>query len=78
MHGTPNDCKPCACPLKENSNNFSPNCQLRELDLDINEVTNDYVLNSNQTNDFICTQCPEGYIGDYCEMYEKNKRTEKY
>ncbi|XP_076279706.1 wing blister isoform X1 [Lasioglossum baleicum] len=53
LHGTPNDCKRCACPLLIESNNFSPNCQLD----DPNNVDSGYV----------CTQCPPGYTGDHCE-----------
>ncbi|XP_061379354.1 laminin subunit alpha lam-3 isoform X1 [Danaus plexippus] len=45
-------CKPCACPLYELSNNFSPNCALAAA------VGDDYV----------CTQCPDGYAGDHCEI----------
>ncbi|XP_045515231.1 laminin subunit alpha-1 isoform X2 [Pieris brassicae] len=45
-------CKPCACPLYEASNNFSPNCALAGPDGD----------------EFVCTQCPDGYTGDHCEM----------
>ncbi|XP_045511028.1 laminin subunit alpha-2-like [Colias croceus] len=44
-------CKPCACPLYEASNNFSPNCALAGAEGD----------------DFVCTQCPDGYTGDHCE-----------
>ncbi|CAG9121783.1 unnamed protein product [Plutella xylostella] len=46
-------CKPCACPLYEASNNFSPLCALASPDDD---------------DDFVCTQCPDGYTGDRCEM----------
>ncbi|XP_075991835.1 wing blister isoform X2 [Anticarsia gemmatalis] len=44
-------CKPCACPLYESSNNFSPNCALA----------------SSEGDEFVCTQCPDGYTGDHCE-----------
>ncbi|KAF9423453.1 hypothetical protein HW555_001262 [Spodoptera exigua] len=44
-------CKPCACPLYEASNNFSPNCALA----------------SAEGDEYVCTQCPDGYIGDHCE-----------
>ncbi|VVC37186.1 Hypothetical protein CINCED_3A012310 [Cinara cedri] len=50
MEGTPNDCKKCACPLNESTNNFSPTCK------------------SNNAGDYVCTECPEGYTGDHCEM----------
>ncbi|XP_045765363.1 laminin subunit alpha-2-like [Maniola jurtina] len=45
-------CKPCACPLYEASNNFSPNCALA----------------SAEGDEFVCTQCPDGYTGDHCEL----------
>ncbi|CAG9784737.1 unnamed protein product [Diatraea saccharalis] len=45
------DCKPCACPLYLPSNNFSPNCALA----------------SAEGDEFVCTQCPDGYAGDHCE-----------
>ncbi|XP_055595374.1 laminin subunit alpha-1 [Uranotaenia lowii] len=56
MLGLEDDCKKCACPLEESSNNFSPSCQLT-ADLGMNNSTN-----------YVCTQCPEGYIGDHCEI----------
>ncbi|KAJ6660090.1 hypothetical protein lerEdw1_018016 [Lerista edwardsae] len=34
IRGSPNDCRPCACPLPVSSNNFSPSC--------IMEGTSDY------------------------------------
>ncbi|XP_053979109.1 laminin subunit alpha-1-like [Hylaeus volcanicus] len=53
LRGTPNDCKRCACPLLNESNNFSPNCQLDDpTDID---------------SGYVCTQCPKGYTGDHCE-----------
>lgn len=67
MYGTENDCRPCACPLVESSNNFSPICELRDSFIDFNEVTNDGIFGMNATSDYVCTQCPEGYIGDRCE-----------
>lgn len=66
--GTPFDCKRCACPLVDDENNFSPICQLRDSTFEHqNEVTSDYSLISFQNNDYVCTHCPEGYIGDHCE-----------
>lgn len=66
--GTPNDCKRCACPLSDVENNFSPICQPRDSVYENqNEVTSDYSLIPYQSNDYICTQCPEGYLGDHCE-----------
>lgn len=53
--GTEDDCKRCACPLLIDSNNFSPSCALDGTDSD----------------KYFCTQCPEGYTGDHCEMLVK-------
>ncbi|KAM3959117.1 LOW QUALITY PROTEIN: wing blister [Aphomia sociella] len=44
-------CKPCACPLYTPSNNFSPNCALA----------------SAMGDEYVCTQCPDGYAGEHCE-----------
>ncbi|XP_037819776.1 laminin subunit alpha-1-like [Lucilia sericata] len=64
LHGTPHDCKPCACPLLAASNNFSPSCQLKSYAImDINPI---YGVVEN--TEYICTQCPPGYTGDHCEM----------
>ncbi|XP_078049382.1 wing blister isoform X1 [Augochlora pura] len=52
-HGTPSDCKRCACPLLIESNNFSPLCQLDDP--------------SKVDGGYVCTQCPPGYTGDHCE-----------
>ncbi|XP_055381870.1 laminin subunit alpha-1 [Condylostylus longicornis] len=65
LKGTPNDCSRCACPLLENSNNFSPSCQLKTFSMDINQSRN---VNENSELDYVCTQCPIGYTGDFCEM----------
>ncbi|XP_055540243.1 laminin subunit alpha-1 isoform X2 [Wyeomyia smithii] len=54
--GTPNDCKKCACPLVDASNNFSPSCQLKGA------------VGLTNATDYVCTQCPEGYTGDHCEI----------
>lgn len=68
--GTPNDCKRCACPLSNEENNFSPTCQLKDMAYDNqNEVINDYGLMPFQNSEYLCTQCPEGYVGDHCEGY---------
>ncbi|VVD05615.1 unnamed protein product, partial [Leptidea sinapis] len=45
-------CKRCACPLYDAANNFSPNCALAGPDGD----------------EYVCTQCPDGYAGDHCEI----------
>ncbi|XP_076269984.1 wing blister isoform X2 [Rhynchophorus ferrugineus] len=55
LRGTSQDCIRCACPLLEDSNNFSPSCQLDNYNLD-NE------------GGYVCTQCPKGYTGDHCEV----------
>lgn len=44
LNGQPDDCRRCECPLLEDSNNFSPSCQLKQLSLDLNQMTNE--LNS--------------------------------
>ncbi|KAI1284885.1 Laminin subunit alpha-2 [Halotydeus destructor] len=49
--GTPDDCKPCACPLPVESNNFSPTCE----------------LSSSAIGGYKCTDCPLGYTGDRCD-----------
>ncbi|XP_017770697.1 PREDICTED: laminin subunit alpha-1-like, partial [Nicrophorus vespilloides] len=58
LQGTPKDCKKCACPLEEKSNNFSPSCQLDLLTLS----------NDDDEPGYVCTQCPKGYTGDHCEI----------
>lgn len=73
--GTINDCKRCACPLSDEENNFSPTCQLKDMAYDNqNEVTNDYGLMPYQNFEYLCTRCPEGYIGDHCEWYATTNR----
>lgn len=67
MYGTADDCRPCACPLLESSNNFSPECELRETFIGINDVNGDNEFEVNTTSDFVCTQCPEGFVGEHCE-----------
>ncbi|CAL8316372.1 unnamed protein product, partial [Boreogadus saida] len=49
VRGFHDDCKPCACPLTNPENNFSPSCV------------------SESSDDYRCTDCPEGYEGKYCE-----------
>lgn len=49
--GTPDDCKPCACPLPNESNNFSPSCEAAAA----------------SPGGYVCTACPIGYTGDKCE-----------
>nr|XP_029715798.1 laminin subunit alpha-1-like [Aedes albopictus] len=54
--GKADDCKKCACPLEVESNNFSPSCLLK-AGTELSKIS-----------EYICTQCPEGYIGDHCEI----------
>uniref|UniRef100_A0A182NLL5 Laminin subunit alpha-1 n=1 Tax=Anopheles dirus TaxID=7168 RepID=A0A182NLL5_9DIPT len=53
--GRMDDCRRCACPLEVASNNFSPNCQSRGG-------------SSGDSTEYVCTQCPDGYTGDHCEL----------
>lgn len=55
--GTADDCKPCACPLMLPSNNFSPKCELDEE------------YNDTIPQQYYCTECPVGYVGDFCEEW---------
>ncbi|KAJ8920571.1 hypothetical protein NQ315_004710, partial [Exocentrus adspersus] len=57
LRGTPTDCKRCACPLLNEENNFSPSCQ---LDFFVERVEDE--------GNYVCTQCPEGYTGDHCDI----------
>ncbi|XP_060666589.1 laminin subunit alpha lam-3 isoform X2 [Drosophila nasuta] len=64
LQGTPHDCKRCACPLSEESNNFSPSCQLKSYNyMDLNPQ-----FELIEHAEYICTQCPEGYTGDHCQV----------
>ncbi|XP_015910992.1 laminin subunit alpha-1 isoform X2 [Parasteatoda tepidariorum] len=51
--GTPDDCKPCACPLENPENNFSPSCTA--------------ITAPSGDSDYICDRCAEGYEGNKCE-----------
>nr|XP_042897336.1 laminin subunit alpha-1 isoform X3 [Parasteatoda tepidariorum] len=53
LRGSPEDCQPCACPLLNEENNFSPTCK-------------DIVTTEGAT-DYICTACAVGYIGNKCQ-----------
>ncbi|XP_076452135.1 basement membrane-specific heparan sulfate proteoglycan core protein-like isoform X4 [Babylonia areolata] len=56
--GTPNDCRPCPCPLTFPGNQFSPTCY---LDRDQN-VTCDQCPPGYQGRD--CGTCARGYVGN--------------
>ncbi|KAH8324869.1 hypothetical protein KR074_009874 [Drosophila pseudoananassae] len=64
LQGTPQDCKRCACPLAEESNNFSPSCQLKSYNY--RDLNPQFELIEHA--EYICTQCPEGYTGDHCQV----------
>ena len=49
----------CACPLIDDSNNFSPTCELK-----VNRETSDAMLN------YVCNNCSAGHFGDHCEFCE--------
>ena len=51
--GSPEDCKPCACPLTEPSNNFASRCVHSPTFAD--------------PDAFECLDCAPGYTGDRCE-----------
>ncbi|KAK9872272.1 hypothetical protein WA026_017075 [Henosepilachna vigintioctopunctata] len=57
LRGTPYDCKPCACPLENVENNFSPSCQLDVVD-----------ASEEEKESYVCTQCPLEYTGDHCDI----------
>lgn len=50
-------CKPCACPLVDNSH--SPSCSLAELELESAAAAGH--------DEFVCTACEHGYEGTKCE-----------
>ncbi|KAH3697084.1 hypothetical protein DPMN_084569, partial [Dreissena polymorpha] len=51
--GTPDDCKPCGCPLTEPSNNFASTCALSPK--------------FDNPDAFVCLDCAVGYTGERCE-----------
>lgn len=55
LRGTPEDCQPCACPLLNPENNFSPVCK--------------DIVTTDGATDYICTDCAFGYTGNKCEKY---------
>ncbi|CRK93554.1 CLUMA_CG007087, isoform A [Clunio marinus] len=59
--GTSTDCKPCACPLIDELNNFSPTCELKE-----SFETNGVML--EEMSDYFCNNCSVGHFGDHCEL----------
>ena len=56
--GTPDDCRPCECPLGVDSNNFSPTCRL-------GGVSSAFI--DNGADAYTCTACPRAYSGSRCE-----------
>ncbi|GAB1602266.1 basement membrane-specific heparan sulfate proteoglycan core protein-like isoform X6, partial [Argonauta hians] len=56
--GTPNDCRPCACPLTLPSNNFSPTCHMASD----NQVTCDSCRPGYTGRD--CGVCAPGFTGN--------------
>ncbi|XP_073483348.1 laminin subunit alpha-2 isoform X3 [Aquarana catesbeiana] len=58
VKGFPDDCKPCACPLRIASNNFSPTC--------IMQGTNDYRCTecSPGYEGQYCERCASGFTGN--------------
>ncbi|XP_041043524.1 laminin subunit alpha-2 isoform X2 [Carcharodon carcharias] len=58
VRGSPNDCRPCACPLQISSNNFSPTC--------IMEGHNAYRCDACQEGyeGQYCDRCAPGYYGN--------------
>ncbi|CAN7938715.1 unnamed protein product, partial [Ixodes hexagonus] len=51
--GFPDDCRPCACPLSSEPNQFSEECRT--------------VLTPAGESDYVCTQCPPNHAGNKCE-----------
>lgn len=58
--GTADDCKRCACPMIEESNNFSPTCELKK------PLDDEVWLTAK--SDFVCTNCSFGHAGEHCEL----------
>uniref|UniRef100_A0A4W5KBC8 Laminin subunit alpha 2 n=1 Tax=Hucho hucho TaxID=62062 RepID=A0A4W5KBC8_9TELE len=58
VRGRPDDCKPCACPLTNHENNFSPTC--------VTEGFNDYRCTAcpEGYEGKYCERCATGYHGD--------------
>lgn len=51
---TPGACRPCACPLPVSSNNFAQGC---------------VATPGSSQGEYMCIECPEGYMGNFCEMW---------
>lgn len=66
-YGNEDSCKKCACPLLVDSNNFATKCMIKEHNFDMNEIPMNLHQMGNQTNEYICLDCPEGFAGDHCE-----------
>ncbi|XP_043530958.1 laminin subunit alpha-2 [Chiloscyllium plagiosum] len=58
VRGSPNDCRPCACPLQISGNNFSPTCVI--------EGHNAYRCNACKEGyeGLHCERCAPGYYGN--------------
>ncbi|XP_072412131.1 laminin subunit alpha-2 isoform X1 [Chiloscyllium punctatum] len=58
VRGSPNDCRPCACPLQISSNNFSPTCVI--------EGHNAYRCDACKEGyeGLHCERCAPGYYGN--------------
>ncbi|CAL1543632.1 unnamed protein product [Lymnaea stagnalis] len=53
-HGSPDDCKPCACPLTSGNNFFAEKCETRPT--------------AQDRSAYECLNCRPGYMGSRCEM----------
>ncbi|XP_076462895.1 laminin subunit alpha-2-like isoform X2 [Babylonia areolata] len=62
--GTPYDCAPCACPLQEPSNNFSPTCSGVGSSLMCTNCSQGYTGTR-------CERCEDGYYGNPAQLGEK-------
>lgn len=61
--GTADDCRRCACPMIDDSNNFSPTCELKaSLETD--------GIHLAVRRDFVCSNCSVGHVGEHCEQCE--------
>ncbi|XP_059149479.1 laminin subunit alpha-1-like [Physella acuta] len=54
LAGTPDDCRPCACPLISGNNFFAERCVARPTAEDMTA--------------YVCINCRTGYTGDRCHM----------